>query len=114
MYKDIMLPQGKFKIGRDLPAGIYLMAGLNDFSYVTVKSIEEDVSDTYTLDEDNAKMVHIEVHNGDIVEIDGRVKARQIKTDFEGEKAEFNLVEDVERFEADLKSPNAKKNAVRP
>ena len=61
MKKDILLPQGKFKIGRDLPAGIYLMAGLNDLSYVTIKKPEEDVSDMYTLDEDNAKMVHIEV-----------------------------------------------------
>ena len=111
MKKDILLPQGKFKIGRDLPAGIYLMAGLNDLSYVTIKKPEEDVSDMYTLDEDNAKMVHIEVNNGDIVEIDGRVKARQIKDVTESETKGFSLIDEIEKFEMDLKSKSVKKNS---
>ena len=111
MKKDVMLPQGKFKIGRDLPAGIYLMAGLNDFSCVTIKRTQEDTLDMYTLDEDNTKMVHIEVCNGDIVEIEGKVKVRQIKTASECGAMEFNLIKDVEQFEVDLKRVSAKKSS---
>ena len=107
MSKDVMLPQGKFKIGRDLEAGIYLIAGLNDLTFVTVIDIEEN-EDMYTLNSDNSKMVHVELEDGYILEIEGKAKVRQIKSG-NNENLEFNLFKEIEQFEADLKTSSAKK-----
>ena len=108
MKKDITIPQGKFKIGRDIHEGVYLIAALNELSFVTIHG-PKDKYEHYTLDEDNnAMMVHVEVEKGDTLTIDGKVIMRHITKFIEGDSC--NLLEEIENFERDLKAKGVKKN----
>ena len=108
MKKDITIPQGKFKIGRDIHEGVYLIAALNELSFVTIHG-PNDKYEHYTLDEDNnAMMVHVEVEKGDTLTIDGKVIMRHITKFIEGDSC--NLLEEIENFERDLKAKGVKKN----
>ena len=107
MKKDRLLPQGVFRIGRDLDAGVYLVAGLNDLSFVNVKKSKDEPMDSYTLNEDNAKIVHIALENGNILNIDGKVKVRKIKSIHE-ESSSIDLFEEIEKFEKSLKLTSEK------
>ena len=111
MKKDITIPQGKFKIGRDIHEGVYLIAALNDMSWVTIYGPGglNDKYEHYTLDdENNSKLVHIEVEKGDVLVIDGRVKMRHITKFIEGDNC--NLLDEISNFEKDLGFNNVEKN----
>ena len=103
MKKDFMLPQGKFKIGRDLEAGIYLIASFNDLTFIYITNNEDD-QDVYTLDDEKGKLVHIELEKGFILENTGKVKARKLQ-----HGADFNLLNEIERFQNDLSLSCSKK-----
>ena len=106
MKKDITIPQGKFKIGRDIHEGVYLIAALNELSFVTIHG-PNDKYEHYTLDEDNnAMMVHVEVENGDTLTIDGKVIMRHTTKFIEGDSC--NLLEEIESFERYLKAKSVK------
>lgn len=107
MKKDRLLPQGVFRIGKDLDAGVYLVASLNDLTYVNVELSKDEPMDRYTLDEDNAKIVHITLENGNILEIIGKVKVRKIKSIYE-ESSSIDLFEEIEKFEKSLKPTSEK------
>ena len=36
MNQDFTIPQGSYKIGRDIPEGVYMIAALNNFSIVQI------------------------------------------------------------------------------
>lgn len=110
MKKDITIPQGKFKIGRDIHEGVYLIAALNELSFVTIHG-PNDKYEHYTLDEDNnAMMVHVEVEKGDTLTIDGKVIMRHVTKFIEGDNC--NLLEEIENFERDLKAKGVKKTPL--
>ena len=110
MKKDIIIPQGRFKIGRDIHEGVYLVAALNDMSWVTIYGPGgvNDKYEHYTLDDENySKLIHIEVAKGDELVIDGRVKMRHITRFIEGDNC--NLLEEISNFEKELGLNNGKK-----
>ncbi len=110
MKQDITIPQGKFKIGRDIHEGVYLIATLNEFSFVTIDGPNEK-HEFYTLDEDdNGMMVHVEVEKGDTLTIDGKVKMRHITRFIDGDNC--NLLEEIENFERELKISGVKEKNV--
>ena len=108
MKKDITIPQGKFKIGRDIHEGVYLIAALNELSFVTIHG-PNNKYEHYTLDEDNnAMMVHVEVEKGDTLTIDGKVIMRHITKFIEvasakitGTDDEYEDDEEIEEDEED-------------
>ena len=107
MKKDFIIPQGKYRIGRDIPEGIYLIAAINDLSFVTVHG-EGDKYEHYTLNDENTMMCHTELEKGDTMSIDGSVKIRLI-TKFISEDNDFDLLTEIEDFQQSLKiSENAK------
>lgn len=113
MKKDILLPQGTFKIGRDIPGGIYLIAAINDLSFVTILGANNKY-EHYTLNEDKTFMCHVELEKGDTMTIDGRVKMRHVsKTFSENEVSSFNLLEEIEDFRKSI-NPNVAVKNERP
>ena len=34
MKRDVSMPQGKYRVGKDIPEGVYLIAALNDYSHI--------------------------------------------------------------------------------
>ena len=110
MDRDQIIPQGSYKIGRDLPEGVYLVAGLTNLTFVYVigpkNNDEQHKHESYTLDNENAKMAHIRVENGDNLGISGRVIIRQISRFIEDNKC--NLFDEIASFENDLKARGVK------
>ena len=77
MHKEVAIPQGKYRIGRDVPVGVYLIEALNDFSGVEIQRAS-GATDSYDLGGDDAKQCHLELQLGDMLEIVGKVKIRRI------------------------------------
>ena len=100
MKKDILIPQGKFKVGRDIPEGIYLIAAMNGLSFVSIDGANDEY-ESFTLKKENAMMCHVELKNGDTLIIDGKVKLRLI-TKFISKENGFCLLDEIENFQKSL------------
>lgn len=100
MIRDKILPQGRYKVGRDISSGIYLFASLNDLSFVNIER-EKDLNTNCTLNDENTKMCHLELKVGEILVIDGRVKVRQITSSLEN-NSNVNLINEIENFQTSL------------
>ena len=107
MKKDFSLPQGKFKVGRDIPEGIYLIASLSDLTCYIYVDGENSKHERFTLDEDDGLFCHVELECGDILTIHRRVKLRHV-TKFISDGGEFNLLDELEDFKQSI--PELKKN----
>lgn len=104
MKKDILLPQGTFKIGRDIPEGIYLIAAINNLSFITILGAQNKC-EHYTLNEENTLMCHVELKKGDTITIDGSVKLRYFYKNFsENEVLNFNILNEIEDFKKSIKT----------
>lgn len=77
MEKEIIIPQGAYRTGRDIPAGVYIITALNQLSYITIAD-DEDEREWYTLDDDHGMSCHFEVKKGDILKIEGKTKIKRI------------------------------------
>ena len=112
MKRDVRMPQGKYRVGRDIPEGIYLIASLNDYSHVKIeKEDPKAVNEYYHLDDENSKICHVEIVKGDVMYIDGNVKIRHITKFMLEESTDFSLFEEIEDFKnSTLGSKSVKKN----
>ena len=77
MIRDKIIPQGRYKVGRDISEGIYLFAALNDLSFVNIER-EKDYNTACTLNDEHTMMCHLELKKDEVLVIDGKVKVRQI------------------------------------
>ena len=102
--KEIKLPQGKYKVGRDIPEGIYLFAGLADYGYIRIeKGTDESAVEIYHLDDENGRMCHLEIARGETMTVDGNMRARYIDTSSSDRTADFSIFEAIEDFENSVK-----------
>ena len=112
MKRDVRMPQGKYRVGRDIPEGIYLIAALNDYSHIKIeKEDPQVVNEYYHLDDENSKICHVEIIKGDVMYIDGNVKVRHITKFMAEDSTDFSLLEEIEDFRnSTLGSKNIKTN----
>ena len=112
MKRDVRMPQGKYRVGRDIPEGIYLIAALNDYSHIKIEKEDPQVVDEYYhLDDENSKICHVEIIKGDVMYIDGNVKVRHITKFMAEDSTDFSLLEEIEDFRnSTLGSKNVKTN----
>ena len=112
MKRDTRMPQGKYRVGRDIPEGIYLIVALNDYSHVKIeKEDPQAVNEYYHLDDENSKICHVEIVKGDVMYIDGNVKIRHITKFMPEGSTDFSLLEEIEDFKnSTLGSQSVKKN----
>ena len=112
MKRDVRMPQGKYRVGRDIPEGIYLIAALNDYSHIKIEKEDPQVVDEYYhLDDENSKICHVEIIKGDVMYIDGNVKIRHITKFMSEGSTDFSLLEEIEDFRnSTLGSKNVKTN----
>ena len=112
MKRDVRMPQGKYRVGRDIPEGIYLIAALNDYSHIKIeKEDPQVVNEYYYLNDENSKICHVEISRGDVMYIDGNVKIRHITKFISEGSTDFSLLEEIEDFRnSTLGSKNAKTN----
>ena len=85
MKKEILIPQGAYRAGRDIPAGVYIVTAVNDYGSVTI--VEERSEEWYELNEENGKSCHFELKKGDVLKIEGKMKISRI-TSFYCEESE--------------------------
>lgn len=107
MKKDFILPQGKFKVGRDIPEGVYLIASLSDLTCFMHVNGEGGKYERYALDEDDGLFCHVELEKGDVFTVSSRIKVRRV-TKFISDGEEFNLLDEIEDFKQSI--PELKKN----
>ena len=99
MKCDIRMPQGKYKVGRDIAEGIYLIAALNDYSEIKIqKEDPKRLCEYYNLNGENSKMCHVEIENGDVMYIYGNVKIRRVTRLISDGSADLSLLEEIEDF----------------
>ena len=84
MGKEVLIPQGTYRVGRDIPAGVYIITALNKLSYVTIAD-DYDEREWYTLDEDHGNSCHFEVKKGDILKLEGKTKIKRISSFIAGD-----------------------------
>ena len=110
MKRDVRMPQGKYRVGRDILEGIYLIAALNDYSHIKIeKEDPQVVNEYYHLDDENSKICHVEIIKGDVMYIDGNVKVRHITKFMAEDSTDFSLLEEIEDFRnSTLGSKNVK------
>ena len=84
MGNEILIPQGTYRVGRDIPAGVYIITALNKLSYVTIAD-DYDEREWYTLDEEHGNSCHFEVKTGDLLKIEGKVKIKRISSFISGD-----------------------------
>ena len=110
MKRDVRMPQGKYRVGRDIPEGIYLIAALNDYSHIKIEKEDPRVVDEYYhLNDENSKICHVEIIKGDVMYIDGNVKIRHITKFMAEDSTDFSLLEEIEDFRnSTLGSKNVK------
>lgn len=77
MEQEVLIPQGTYRVGRDIPAGVYLITALNKHSCVTIAD-DYDEREWYALDEEHGNSCHFEVKKGDILKIEGKAKIKRI------------------------------------
>ena len=97
MKEDFLLPQGRYKMGRDIPEGSYLIAAVNGDGYITIER-EKGSHEYYTLDDDNGKICHVELVSGETIFIEGKVKIRHISKPVSDNSLEFDLLSEIEDF----------------
>ena len=105
MNRDQFIPQGTYKIGRDLPEGVYLVAGLSDLTFIRING-SDDYHGHYSLDKEDGKIAHIELVNEMTFEVTSKVIIRQISRFIEDDKC--NLFDEIASFENDLKARGVK------
>ena len=105
MDRDFDIPQGHYKIGRDIPIGIYLIGALNKFTIIHIATPKGNRVH-YSLNKDNTMIVHVELEKDFSLNIDGRVTMRRITKFMEGDKC--NLLDELASFENDLKTRGVK------
>ena len=84
MEKEVLIPQGTYRVGRDIPAGVYIITALNKLSYVTIAD-DYDEREWYTLDEEHGNSCHFEVKKGDILKIEGKTKIKRFSSFISGD-----------------------------
>lgn len=112
MKRDVSMPQGKYRVGKDIPEGIYLIAALNDYSHIKIeKEDPQAVNEYYHLDDENSKICHVEIIKGDVMYIDGNVKIRHITKFMSEGSTDFSLLEEIEDFRnSTIGAKSVKKN----
>lgn len=105
MNQDFNIPQGHYRIGRDIPEGVYLIGALNNFSIIDIATPNGNRVH-YSLSKKDTMIVHVELEKGFCLNIDGRVTMRLVTRFMEGDKC--NLLEEVATFENDLKARGVK------
>lgn len=79
MNKDVLIPQGTYLTGRDVPAGVYVIEALNECSRVEIESREQPSKyESYDLGGDDSTQCHIELFMGEALTIQGKVKIRRV------------------------------------
>ena len=105
MDRDKFIPQGAYKIGRDLHEGVYLVASLSDLTFIRINGPDDNCG-RYALDNEFGKIAHIELVNGVTFEVTSKVIIRQISRFIEDDKC--NLFDEIASFENDLKARGVK------
>ena len=110
--RDIKLPQGKYRVGRDIPEGVYLIGALNDYSFIKIKNADdEEWGEYYNLGGKDSKICHVEIANGDALLIDGNVIIRFIKSRI-SDSPDCVLFQEIDDFQDSVNS-SAKKIKVK-
>lgn len=79
MNKETLIPQGFYRVGRDIPAGVYLITALLDGGFVSVrKDGERQNYASFFLNEESSLSCQIEVEKGDEVTLEGKIKITRI------------------------------------
>lgn len=79
MDKETLIPQGFYKAGRDIPAGVYLITSLADGGFISVrKGGERQNYESFFLNEETSLSCQIEVGKGDEVSLEGKIKIKRI------------------------------------
>ena len=79
MNKEILIPQGIYRVGRDLPAGVYLITALVDGGMVTVKNYGESYkNDLFILDQTSSLSCQLDLEKGDTLHLHGKFKIKRI------------------------------------
>lgn len=98
MKKVSFLPQGKYKIGKGMPEGIYLIAFANDYAFITIERAFDNC-ERYALTKEHP-MCHVELEENDTIMLEGSAKVRHIpKSIYENEASDFNLMEEIADFQ---------------
>ena len=114
MKRDVRMPQGKYRVGRDIPEGIYLIAALNDYSHIKIEKEDSQVVDEYYhLNDENSKICHVEIIKGDVMYIDGNVKVRHITKFMAEDSTDFSLLEEIEDFRNSTLGPKNVKTSTK-
>lgn len=111
MKRDITIPQGTYKIGRDLHEGVYLIAGLSELTFIYIKG-PDDKYGRYTLDEEDGMIAHVELANEASFEVTSRVILRQVANSIEDDKC--TLFDEIANFENDLRARGVKIKTLAP
>lgn len=79
MNKEAMIPQGVYRVGRDIPAGVYLITSLVDGGFISVrKDGKQENNESFFLNEEYSLSCQIEVNKGDEVRLEGKTKIERI------------------------------------
>ncbi len=79
MNKETLIPQGFYRVGRDIPAGVYLITSLADNGFVAVRNDgEQQKYESFFLNKESSLSCQIEVVKGDEVKLDGKIKIKRI------------------------------------
>ena len=98
--RDMIIPQGRYKIGRDISEGIYLFAALNDLSLITIERDKDFVNSEFTLSCETTPICHFEIKSGEIMIINGKVMVHQLSNP--DRNKQYNLEEEIYNFEVSL------------
>ena len=114
MKRDVKMPQGKYRVGRDIPEGVYLIAALNDYSYIKIEKPDPHVvNEHYSLQDEDSKICHVEIVKGDVMYIDGNVKIRHVVNFISEDSTEFSLLKEIEDFKNSVFGPNDAKTSAK-
>ena len=103
MDKHMIVPQGSYKIGRDLKPGVYLFGVLGDLGHVTVDG--ENKHGFYTLKRGPATMMcHVELCANDTLQLDGPIMLRVVSQFVGDDDPSYDLVQEFSAFEKVIKT----------
>ena len=79
MDKEVLIPHGIYKVGRDMPDGSYLITELWGWGLVSVESeLEKGKCKRFLLNKKRSLSCQIELVKGDVVKFVGRIKIKRI------------------------------------
>ena len=79
MNKETLIPQGFYRVGRDIPAGVYLITSLTDGGFVAVRNDgEKQKYESFFLNVNSSWSCRIEVEKGDEVKLEGQIRIKRI------------------------------------